>query len=81
VRQALAIADEQHSPALRLRALTSLARLATGRGRGEALAALAEAYSAFDEGFETADLREAAAVLEGVEGGTSAGGRLEAARR
>jgi predicted ATPase len=45
--------------------MTSLARLLTSQGRrDEALAALAEIYSWFTEGFDTADLKEAKALLD-----------------
>src|SRR5262249_31084066 len=47
-----------------LRAATSLARLWQQQGRREAARQLlAEVYGGFTEGFDTADLREAAALL------------------
>jgi predicted ATPase len=48
-----------------LRTTMSLARLLKSQGRhDEALAMLAEIYSWFTEGFDTADLKEANALLE-----------------
>jgi predicted ATPase len=50
---------------LELRAALSLARLWQGQGkRGEARRLLAEVYGWFTEGFDTADLQEAKAVLD-----------------
>lgn len=63
--QALAIAREQESPLLELRAATSLARLWVDQGRSrEARDLLAPVYGWFSEGFETQDMREARALLE-----------------
>jgi DNA-binding SARP family transcriptional activator/pimeloyl-ACP methyl ester carboxylesterase/predicted ATPase len=63
-RRALDVAREQGGRSLELRAALSLGRLlrATGRPR-EAQALVAAAYGGFQEGFETADLREAAAFV------------------
>ena len=48
-----------------LRATTSLARLLAKQGRrDEARAMLADIYGWFSEGFDTADLKEAKALLE-----------------
>ena len=48
-----------------LRATTSLARLLAKQGkREEARAMLAEIYNWFTEGFDTADLKDAKALLE-----------------
>jgi hypothetical protein len=48
-----------------LRARTSLARLLDREGkRDEARAMLAEIYGWFTEGFDTADLKDAKALLE-----------------
>jgi predicted ATPase len=48
-----------------LRATMSLARLLASHGRrDEALAALAEIYGWFTEGFDTVDLKEAKALLD-----------------
>jgi predicted ATPase len=50
---------------LQLRATTSLARLLAKQGRrDEARTMLAEIYSWFTEGFDTADLKDARALLE-----------------
>ena len=63
-RTALAIAREQGTRGYELRAATSLARLHRDQGRyGEARDLLAPVYGWFTEGFDTADLKEAAAVL------------------
>jgi TOMM system kinase/cyclase fusion protein len=63
-RQALSIAEHQGSPALALRAATSLGRLLGRAGRGEeARPVLAGIYATFTEGFATADLAEARQVL------------------
>jgi predicted ATPase len=52
-----------------LRATTSLARpLAKQRKRGEARTILAEIYNWFTEGFDTADLKDAKALLEELSG-------------
>jgi predicted ATPase len=64
-QQALAIACRQQAKALELRAAMSLARLWQSQGkRQEASALLASVYGWFTEGFDTADLREAKALLE-----------------
>jgi class 3 adenylate cyclase/predicted ATPase len=63
-RTALAIAREQGTRGYELRAATSLARLWREQGRrGEARELLAPVYGWFTEGFDTADLKEAAALL------------------
>jgi tetratricopeptide (TPR) repeat protein len=64
-RRALALARGMGAKANELRATTSLARLLgdTGR-RDEAHSMLAEIYNWFTEGFDTADLKEAKALLE-----------------
>jgi serine/threonine protein kinase/predicted ATPase len=59
------VATRQGARALELRALMSLTRLHDRQGRGGAARSrLAECYAAFTEGFDTADLREAKALLE-----------------
>jgi hypothetical protein len=64
-RRALTIARTRNEHALELRAATSLARLlARSARRAEGRRAVAEAYGWFTEGFETADLRAARALLE-----------------
>jgi serine/threonine protein kinase/tetratricopeptide (TPR) repeat protein len=64
-REALEIARRQHAKSLELRAALSLSRARAGqRGELEARQVLAEIYSRFSEGFETADLTNARAMLE-----------------
>jgi predicted ATPase len=64
-RQALATARHQQAKSLELRAAMSLARLWQQQGkRQEAHDLLAPVYSWFTEGFDTADLQEAKALLE-----------------
>jgi predicted ATPase len=64
-RQALAAARRQGAKLLELRAVTSLAHLLRGQGRfAEIRQPLADAYGWFTEGWETADLREAKAVVD-----------------
>jgi len=65
--QALAIARRQQAKSLELRAAMSLARLWQQQGRqAEARVLLAPIYSWFTEGFDTADLQEAKALLEAL---------------
>ena len=55
----------QQAKSLELRAATSLARLWQRQGkRAEARELLAPVYGWFTEGFDTADLQEAQALLE-----------------
>jgi hypothetical protein len=62
--EALAIARRQGAKALELRAATSLARLRQAQGRTrEAHEPLAGVYGSFGEGFETADVAQARALL------------------
>jgi predicted ATPase len=64
-RQALTVARRQEAKSLELRAAMSLSRLWQQEGKGdEARALLAPIYGWFTEGFDTADLREAKALLE-----------------
>jgi len=64
-RTALAIAREQGTRGYELRAATSLARLWREQGRrGEARDLLAPLYGSFTEGFDTADLKDAKALLD-----------------
>jgi predicted ATPase len=64
-RQALEIARRQQAKSWELRAMISLARLlAKESRRDEARTLLAEIYNWFTEGFETADLKEAKALLD-----------------
>jgi predicted ATPase len=63
-RTALAIAREQGTRGYELRAATSLVRLWRDQGRRtEARDLLAPLYGWFTEGFDTADLKEAKALL------------------
>jgi predicted ATPase len=63
-RTALAIAREQGTQGYELRAAVSLARLWCEQGRwGEARDLLAPVYGWFTEGFDTADLKDAAKLL------------------
>jgi predicted ATPase len=65
-RRAIEIARRQSAKSLELRAVTSLSRrLLQKQGKKEeARQILAEIYGWFTEGFDTADLREAKALLE-----------------
>ena len=66
-QQALAIARRQEAKALELRAAMSLARLWQQQGkRAAARQLLAEVYGWFTEGFDTADLQEAKALLDAL---------------
>ena len=65
LRQALMVARQQGALAWTLRAATDLAVLLQRRGRlAEAFSVLAPVHGAFTEGFDTADLRRAVAVLD-----------------
>ena len=67
LQQALAVARRQQAKSLELRAAMSLSRLWQQQGKqAEARALLAPIYSWFTEGFDTADLQEAKALLEAV---------------
>ena len=69
LQRALDVARRQEAKALELRAAMSLARLWQQQGRrAEAQALLAPVYCWFTEGFDTADLQEAKALLEELEG-------------
>jgi predicted ATPase len=64
-QQALAIARRQQAKSLELRAAVSLSRLWQQRGqRAAAYELLTKVYSWFSEGFDTADVQEATALLE-----------------
>ena len=65
--RAIEIARGQSAKSWELRATTSLARLLMKRGRSdEARTMLANIYDWFTEGFDTADLKDAKALLEEV---------------
>ena len=64
-QQAMAIAQNQQAKSWELRATTSLARLWQQQGkRQEAHDLLAPVYHWFTEGFDTADLQDAKALLD-----------------
>jgi predicted ATPase len=63
--QALRVARIQQAKSYELRAATSLARLCCNQGRrAEACELLGSLYGWFTEGFDTADLKEAKALLD-----------------
>ena len=63
--EAIELARGREEKSLELRAAMSLARLLDGQGRREeAHATLAGVYGWFTEGFDTADLKAAKALLE-----------------
>ena len=65
LQRALDVARRQEAKSLELRAAMSLSRLWQQQGkRTEAHALLAPIYSWFTEGFDTADLQEAKALLQ-----------------
>jgi predicted ATPase len=71
-QQAIEVARRRQTLAQELRAVTSLSRLWQGKEKSaEAHAALFESYGRFEEGFDTADLREARELLEELAGGLS----------
>jgi predicted ATPase len=64
-QRAVEIAGKQSAKSLELRATMSLARLLDRQGkRDEARTMLAEVYGWFTEGFDTADLKDAKALLD-----------------
>ena len=66
-QRAIEVAQNQQSKSFELRAATSLARLWQGQGkRAEARDLLAPVYDWFTEGFDTADLKDAKAILDGL---------------
>ena len=65
--QAIAIAQRQAAKSWELRAATSLARLWQGQGKTtEERELLAPVYNWFTEGFDTADLKDAKTLLDGL---------------
>jgi predicted ATPase/tRNA A-37 threonylcarbamoyl transferase component Bud32 len=65
--EAIDIAKRQSARSLQLRAVMSLSRLYESQGKKEeAHQMLAETYGWFTEGFDTADLKEAKALLEAL---------------
>jgi predicted ATPase len=64
-QRAIAVARKQSGKSLELRATMSLARLLAKQGRrDQARTMLAEIYGWFTEGFDTADLKDAKALLD-----------------
>jgi len=62
-------ARRQHAKSWELRAVTCLARLLKAQGKhDEARAMLGEIYGWFTEGFDTADLKSARALLDELGG-------------
>jgi class 3 adenylate cyclase/tetratricopeptide (TPR) repeat protein len=69
LRRAVAIAKGQGAKSFELRATTSLARLLDKQNRhDDARTIVAEIYAWFTEGFDTADLRDAKALLDKLNG-------------
>jgi len=67
LQRALDVARHQEAKSLELRAAMSLSRLWQQQGKqAEARALLAPVYGWFTEGFDTADLQEAKALLEAL---------------
>ena len=67
--RALEIARKQRAKSSELRSTTSLARLLVSQGRrDEARTMLANIYDWFTEGFDTADLKDARALLDELGG-------------
>jgi predicted ATPase len=65
IRKALRVARAQHARSFELRAACDLARLWVEQDRrSEARDLLAPVYGWFTEGFETADLKDARALLD-----------------
>jgi predicted ATPase len=64
-REAVGVASRQHALFFELRAAKGLARMLQARGaRAEGHALLSDVYNRFTEGQTTADLRDAASVIE-----------------
>jgi predicted ATPase len=64
-QRSIEVARQQSAKSLELRATTSFARLLRDTGRpGEARATLTAIYGWFTEGFDTADLKDAKALLD-----------------
>jgi predicted ATPase len=77
-RQALNLARRQGALSWELRAATNLARLLSDQGRSvDAIALLQPVYDQFTEGFDTADLKAAKALLNALCQARSAGPNSE----
>jgi class 3 adenylate cyclase/tetratricopeptide (TPR) repeat protein len=64
-RMAITVAQRQHAKSWELRATLSLTRLLIKQGRSdEARSMLSDIYNWFTEGFDTADLKDATALLD-----------------
>jgi predicted ATPase len=75
LQRALGVACRQEAKSLELRAAMSLARLWQEQGkRAEARELLAPIYDWFTEGFDTADLKEAKALLDTLVSSHTSGG-------
>ncbi len=69
IELAIEVARKQSAKSLELRATISLGQLLAKQGRrDEARAMLAEIYGWFTEGFDTADLKDAKALLDELSG-------------
>jgi len=67
-REAIELSRKISAKSAELRATTSLARLLRNTGRrDDARTMLAEVYNLFTEGFDTADLKDAKALLDELE--------------
>ncbi|HEX4182527.1 MAG TPA: AAA family ATPase [Caulobacteraceae bacterium] len=64
LRAAIGLAQSRQAKALELRATTHLARLLGARGDWTGARLLARVYGGFTEGFDTADLKDAKALLD-----------------
>ena len=70
--EAIQVARDQHAKSFELRAATSLAELWQGQGKhADARQLLRDIYGWFTEGFDTADLKRARALLDRLEGATA----------
>jgi predicted ATPase len=82
LREAIDLSRVQKAQFWELRATTSLARLLASQGlRGEARTMLTEIYGCFAEGFDTAALMEAKALLDELSGKPSAIRRSNSSRK
>ena len=69
IERAIEVARRQRAKSLELRATTSLARLLAAQGhREEARTMLADIYNCFTEGSDTADVKDAKALLDELSG-------------